>query len=69
VMGARLPERAVGIGAAVIFFGFGLYSMVQGGKNLGPVAWAVGAALLVACLLAFLYLSQKKNNQSPEAEV
>jgi putative Ca2+/H+ antiporter (TMEM165/GDT1 family) len=30
LLGARLPERAVEIGAAVIFFGFGAFLIVEG---------------------------------------
>jgi Ca2+/H+ antiporter, TMEM165/GDT1 family len=30
IMGTRLPERAVKIGAAAIFLAFGLFSLVQG---------------------------------------
>jgi putative Ca2+/H+ antiporter (TMEM165/GDT1 family) len=63
VMGARLPERAVAIGAAVIFFGFGLSSMVSGARKLGPAAWITGAVLLVGCLLVFLYLSHKERSR------
>jgi putative Ca2+/H+ antiporter (TMEM165/GDT1 family) len=36
VLGARLPERLVKIGASVIFFGFGVLNMIQGGIKLLP---------------------------------
>ncbi len=30
ILGSKLPERAIKIGAAIIFFGFGIFSVVQG---------------------------------------
>ena len=47
LLGKRLPERAIQIGAAVIFFGFGLYSGVKGASALPAYGWviAVGATL------------------------
>lgn len=53
VLGARLPERAVKIGAAVIFFAFGAWGAIQGGMHLPPLSWACGVAALV--LLSFLF--------------
>ncbi len=63
VMGARLPERAIAIGAAVVFFGFGLSGMASGASKLGTAAWITGVVLLAGCLLAFLYLSRKGRDQ------
>ncbi len=34
VLGARLPERAVKLGAALIFLAFGLFSFYQGAREL-----------------------------------
>ncbi len=54
ILGHRLPERAVKVGAAVLFFIFGIYSLVEGASRLTPVAWAVGTLILI--VLAFLTL-------------
>lgn len=54
VLGARLPERAVKIGAAAVFFVFGALSVVQGARGLPPHAWALGAAGTLAMVLLFL---------------
>ncbi len=42
-LGARLPEKAIKIGAAVIFFAFGVWSAVEGGVSLPRYAWVLGA--------------------------
>jgi Ca2+/H+ antiporter, TMEM165/GDT1 family len=54
MLGARLPERAVKIGASVIFFSFGLVSAAQGGRSLHPAVWAAGAVALAAVGYFFL---------------
>lgn len=48
VLGKRLPERAIQVGASCIFFGFGVWSMVQGGRTLPLFAWIAGVALVAA---------------------
>lgn len=53
-LGKRLPERAIKIGASCIFFAFGIFSMIEGGKALPVFAWVIGILLLV--LTAFLML-------------
>lgn len=52
-LGARLPERSIKIGASIIFFGFGLFSLVRGGMSLPIYAWAIGAVLTIAMLAYF----------------
>jgi putative Ca2+/H+ antiporter (TMEM165/GDT1 family) len=54
MLGARLPERAIKIGASVIFFSFGLVSAAQGGRTLHPAFWAVGAVSLAVVGYVFL---------------
>jgi putative Ca2+/H+ antiporter (TMEM165/GDT1 family) len=54
VLGAKLPEKTIKIGAAVIFFGFGVFSMIQGGLKLTPYVWIGGG--LVILLLAYIFL-------------
>lgn len=50
ILGKRLPERAIQIGAAVIFFGFGLYSVVKGGMALPAYSWLIAGAATLALL-------------------
>jgi len=72
LLGARLPEKAVKIGAAVIFFGFGIYSMIEGGLKLPYYAW-IGAGVVVFLLL-FIFLrnelkpGRKKDPIQPAAD-
>ncbi len=47
-LGARLPERPIKIGAACVFFAFGLFGAISGGLKLPLAAWAIGAFLLAA---------------------
>ncbi|HEY3297925.1 MAG TPA: TMEM165/GDT1 family protein [Armatimonadota bacterium] len=65
VLGKRLPERAIKVGASCIFFAFGAFSMWQGGKLLPIAAWIGGVALLV--LMYFLMF--KANRQSATVAV
>lgn len=67
VLGTKLPERAVKIGAAVIFFGFGLWSGVQGSLQLPVYAWVIGAAL-VAVMVSW-YLRAEKTEKRKAAAV
>jgi len=64
IMGAKLPERLVKTVAACIFFGFGLFSSVQGGMHLPAAAWIAGAiAIAVVAHLVF-----RKSDARPVAE-
>jgi putative Ca2+/H+ antiporter (TMEM165/GDT1 family) len=51
-LGAKLPERAIKIGASILFFIFGVFSVIQGGKNLDYIAWTIGAVILT--IFAFI---------------
>lgn len=59
ILGAKLPERAVKIGAAVIFFGFGIFSVTQGASKLPAYAWAIGAGATALLVALFLYGARK----------
>lgn len=67
ILGARLPERTIQIGAAVIFFAFGLFSMYKGGVELSGEAWFVGA-LVVALMTALYARSLRKAHAELGAE-
>lgn len=54
-LGAKLPERAVKIGAAVIFFGFGIFGMIKSAHQLPMPAWIAGGAAVVLMIFAYLY--------------
>ncbi|NTU45327.1 MAG: TMEM165/GDT1 family protein [Chlorobiaceae bacterium] len=54
MLGTRLPEKAIKIGASVIFFLFGIISMIDGGSRFGLIIWAV-SALLIA-LTGYIFL-------------
>ncbi len=59
-LGKKLPEKAIRIGATVIFLGFGAYSVVSAfsmasaGKHLPSYAWAIAGVSLV--VLAWIFL-------------
>lgn len=57
-LGSRLPERAIKIGAAVIFFAFGAWGAVQGGLHLHPATWAGGAAAIAT--LSFVFFRKRE---------
>jgi Ca2+/H+ antiporter, TMEM165/GDT1 family len=61
ILGAKLPERTVKTGAAIIFFGFGLYSIFVGASRLPWFGWAISAALLA--VLIFIFLRSQKTKQ------
>lgn len=67
ILGHRLPERAVKISAAVLFFIFGVTSLVQGAVRLQPWAWAVGAAILA--LFAYFAFLRKERKEPPPSIV
>jgi putative Ca2+/H+ antiporter (TMEM165/GDT1 family) len=58
VMGTRLPERTIKVGAALIFFAFGLWAAVSGGMSLHPVVWGLGC--VAVAVPAFLFLVRRK---------
>ena len=58
ILGAKLPERAIKTGAAIIFFAFGLFSGIQGAIHLPPYAWAIGASVTAVLVGVFLELHE-----------
>lgn len=71
VLGAKLPERLIKIGASIIFFGFGIFSMLDGGRKLPLYAWAGGLVIILALFFIFfrknLPLATKKSENTAEA--
>ncbi|HBE76453.1 MAG TPA: hypothetical protein DDW65_01530 [Firmicutes bacterium] len=55
ILGAKLPERIIQIGASLIFFGFGIYSAVQGGSKLPYYAWIAGGISILILLYIFFH--------------
>ena len=53
VLGKRLPEKAIKIGAAMIFFGFGAWRAIEGALALPGWSWAIvgGATGIMAGLI------------------
>ena len=58
MLGAKLPENIIKIGAAVIFFLFGIFSMIEGGSHFAASYWAVAAALIA--LTGYIFLRKPK---------
>lgn len=54
VLGAKLPEKAVRIGASCIFGGFGVFSVVSKGPSLPTYSWAIAG--VSTALLAYIFL-------------
>jgi putative Ca2+/H+ antiporter (TMEM165/GDT1 family) len=62
-LGKNLPERAIKIGAACIFFGFGIYKMLLGTVSLPYYAWIL-SVILIAILLVLFFRAQKVDMQA-----
>lgn len=58
VMGTRLPERAVKIGAACIFFAFGAWSLIAGAVKLPMYVWPIG--IVVPLILGYFFFRGNK---------
>ncbi|MCL6590039.1 MAG: TMEM165/GDT1 family protein [Firmicutes bacterium] len=67
VLGAKLPERVVKTGAAVIFFGFGLLSLIQGGMNLPLYVWIISGVIVFIMGFLFLGKLQVKRKLAPDS--
>ncbi len=72
VCGRKLPERAVKIGAAMIFFGFGVYKSLAGLWEIFPHARAVTAAAVtlfaLGLFVVMLALSHRGGPKSAASE-
>jgi putative Ca2+/H+ antiporter (TMEM165/GDT1 family) len=55
ILGAKLPERVIKIGASLIFFGFGIFSAIQGGLKLPYYAWIAGGISVLVLLYIFFH--------------
>ena len=58
MLGARLPEKAIKIGASAIFFLFGIFSMYEGGSGFAIFIWAIAAALIA--LTGYIFLREPR---------
>lgn len=68
LLGAKLPERAIKVGAAVIFFGFGALSTVQGATKLPPYGWATSAVAVALLVSLYLYQARKDRESARLAD-
>ncbi|NTV05329.1 MAG: TMEM165/GDT1 family protein [Chlorobiaceae bacterium] len=62
MLGARLPENIIKIGAAVIFFLFGMFSMFEGGSGFALPIWCTAGALII--LTGYIFLRKPANGAS-----
>ena len=56
MLGKKLPERAVKIGAAFIFLGFGIFNGYEGAVKAPISAIAVASLITLASIIGFLFL-------------
>jgi len=54
MLGAKLPEKAIKIGASGIFFLFGIFSMYEGGSKFALFIW--GIAVAIVALTGYFFL-------------
>lgn len=66
MLGTRLPEKTVKLGASVIFFAFGVFSMIQGGLHLPSWVWLIAAVTCIALGIFFLRPTQEKAESTEE---
>lgn len=59
LLGKNLPERIIKTGAAIIFFAFGAYGIVQGAIHLPLYAWAIVAVVLGVFIGLFMRSGRK----------
>lgn len=57
MLGKKLPEKSIKVGASLIFFAFGALSMYQGGADFDLVVWAV--ALFFIALSGYVFLGKR----------
>lgn len=65
-LGTRLPERAVKIGAACIFFAFGIFSALTVRMGIPIFAWGGGVASLL--ILAFIFFRRPAASEKSVTE-
>ena len=54
MLGAKLPEKAIKIGASAIFFLFGIFGMYEGGSKFAFYIW--GIASVIIALTGYIFL-------------
>ena len=54
MLGKQLPENAIKIGAAIIFFAFGAWNMYDGGRQFSLLIWGAGIAAIALFGALFL---------------
>ena len=57
MLGSKLPENIIKIGAAIIFFLFGVFSMYEGGVNFPLYYW--GIAGVIIAVLGYIFLRKR----------
>ena len=63
ILGKKLPERIIKIGAGVIFLGFGSIKIAQVVTKLPPYAWGMGAVII--SLFVYLYIRASRRVEEP----
>lgn len=65
ICGKKLPERAVKIGAAAIFFAFGVFKCVMGLRELPAVVWGYFAMVVVVLAAVLLFVWRTGSRRTP----
>lgn len=68
LLGKRLPERLIKIGAALVFFGYGLFTVIVAARKLPTFSWAIAGAVILG-LAAWLYRDMRQAKSHPELEL
>jgi len=58
MLGSKLPENIIKIGAAIIFFLFGVFSMYEGGVHFPFYYWGIAGVLIA--VLGYIFLRKPK---------
>lgn len=67
ILGKKLPERIIKIGAGIIFLGFGTFKIAQSVTELPMYAWGIGAAIIL--LFVYLYIRASRSVEKVEYPV
>jgi len=65
IMGRKLPERAIKIGAACVFFAFGAFSLLQGASKLPSIVWVALAAAGIGTAIVYVWARSRRHVQPP----
>jgi len=58
MLGSKLPENIIKIGATIIFFLFGVFSMYEGGVHFPLYYWGIAGVLIA--VLGYIFLRKPK---------